>query len=92
METDYIIDFDRINELTQHPNDKGRTDDTYASITFNITKSILKSYMETYINRYSRHADNTKLVEIIETLRYNKILISKSDIRDRKINNILDDE
>ena len=41
------------------------------------------------MNKDSRHTNQSKLQEAIETLQYNKILISKADIRDTKINDII---
>ena len=42
------------------------------------------------MNKDSKRADNSKLIEAIETLEYNKILISKSTIRDNTIKSFLD--
>ena len=46
--------------------------------------------MEIYQGRYSRSSDGKKVDEVIETLHFNRILISKSDIRDGKIKEILE--
>jgi hypothetical protein len=47
--------------------------------------------MEIYQGRYSKRSDEKKSQEVIETLLYNGILISKADIRDGKLKNILDE-
>lgn len=90
MESDYIINFERINQLTSTIHD-GTSDIGLPYSVHSISKNIIKQYMEIFTNRHSRRADNTKLVEVIETLRFNGIILSKSDIRDIDINKILEE-
>lgn len=92
MESEYIIDFERLNELTSHENDnpssnQGGFGSMYIHST---TRKVIKEYMEIYQGRYRSKTDEKKVEEVIETLHYNRILISKSDIRDGKLKEILD--
>ena len=88
----YIIDFERINQLTSHQKD---TDEGYVPFhVFNTTRNLIKQYMETYQNyrnSSTRHRTVTdeQYQEAIEILHFNKILIDKSDIRDMKIDEVL---
>lgn len=54
-------------------------------------RKVIKDYLEIYMSRKSKRIDDEKVLEAIETLHYNGILISKSDIRDGKIKEILDE-
>ena len=92
MKSDYIIDLERINELTssQYDDPKGINQPLNQPYSLHsISKYIIKQYLEIYMNKDSRHSDKSKLIEAIETLEYNKILISKSTIRDNTINQLL---
>lgn len=87
----YIIDFERINELTAHPKDNALG--TYINTSvFSITKNLIKEYISVYEGRYSRRSDDDKVKESIAILKYNKILIDYSDIRDKKIEKILESD
>ena len=92
MESDYIIDFDRLNELTSHDNDSPSSNQTgFGSLYIHsITRKVIKEYMEIYQGRYNRSSDEKKVGEVIETLHFNRILISKADIRDGKIKKLLE--
>jgi hypothetical protein len=93
----YIIDFERINELTAHPKDD--PDSGYAPFyTYNTTRNLIKQYMEVYQSyrntsgrgRSLRGKEECeKYEEAVEILHFNKILISKSDMRDSKIDELL---
>jgi len=89
MKSDYIIDLERINQLTssQYDNQQKSFGEPYS--LHSISKNIIKQYLDIYMNKDSRHSDKSKLIEAIETLEYNKILISKSTIRDNTINQLL---
>ena len=94
-----IIDFDRLNFLTTHINDNPSS---YSGM-FNYSQSrkIIKVYMDIYLDYNSRskfqgfqgsQGPSTEEYETaVKTLRYNKILLDDSDIRDNKINKILDE-
>jgi len=91
MKSDYIIDFERINQLTStiHYDTSGKNHSGIPYSVHSISKNIIKQYLDIYMNKDSRHSDKSKLIEAIETLEYNKILISKSTIRDNTINQLL---
>lgn len=103
MQQDYIIDFERVNQLTAHPNDDPSKSGGFATpFTYSISRKILKEYLEIYIgynpsesykigNRTGK-VTKEQYDNIIETLKHNKILITSADIRDKKINSILDEE
>ena len=89
----YIIDFERINYLTSHPNDK--PEEGYLPLyIFNTTRSLIKQYMEIYQGYNSQngksHRSEEKYDEAVAILRYNKILLDESDIRNEKIEKILE--
>lgn len=88
----YIIDFDRINELcASHPSDKEGTYGTVAA--YSITKNLIKRYLEVYENRHAKRnrlSTDDEIQEAIDTLTYNKILITRADIRDQKIDKVLE--
>lgn len=103
MQQDYIIDFERVNQLTAHPNDDPSKSSGFAApFTYSISRKILKEYLEIYIgynpSESYKIGNRTRTVpieqynNIIETLKHNKILISSADIRNEKINSILDEE
>ena len=92
MKSDYIIDFERINELTTHPGDNRDKDSFMPTSVYSISKQIIKDYIRIWSEQEFRSSNTTdiKLQEVIDTLVYNKILIAKSTIRDKKINQILE--
>ena len=91
MESDYVIDLERLNKLTTHHNDNpNNTNNFGTSFAYSTTRGVIKEYMKIYLDKDSRKP-NLKLPEVIETLHYNGILVSKSDIRDGKIQSILND-
>ena len=91
MKSDYIIDFDRVNELTSHNNDSVVESPGFGSVFIHsMTRRLIKDYMEIYQGRYRGSSDKKKVEEVIETLHYNRILISKSDMRDNKIKEVLE--
>ena len=88
----YIIDFERINQLTSSPNDNPSSGGGYngPSFCYQISRKILKEYMEIYTDRISRRATtDEQFASIVETLRYNGILLTEADIRDRKLDKLL---
>src|ERR1035437_3235786 len=89
--SEYIIDFDRLNQLTVHPHDNpNNTGTVYGGVSyyFSITRKIIKEYMDIYMCNSPKISPEAYMTAI-ETLRYNKILLDKSDIRDNKINIVL---
>jgi hypothetical protein len=89
MKSDYIIDLERINQLTSSQYDDPKGINQPYSL-HSISKNIIKQYLDIFMNKDSRHSDKSKLIEAIETLEYNKIILSKSTIRDTKINDIIE--
>jgi hypothetical protein len=95
--SDYIIDFERVNELTtsiyDDPNDKSNPmlDGKFA---FSISRKVIREYLDNFnsYNPISTHSDliKDKVKHVIETLEYNGILLHKSTIRDKKIDKILE--
>lgn len=96
-----VIDFDRLNFLTTHVNDNpGSYGGMY---NYAQSRKIIKLYMDIYMDYNSPQKfqgfqgtqgsappkDQYDLA--VKTLRYNKILLDDSDIRDNKINKILDE-
>lgn len=89
MTSDYVIDFERINQLTTTAFDKENGSPIGPILGHGISKSIIKDYLQVYQGRDSKHLNQVKLQEVIDTLVYNKILISRADIRDGKIDEVL---
>lgn len=88
----YIIDFDRINELTTHPNDNpSNTLSIGTPYLYSHTRKILKEYIEIYMNHNTtvQWSDDRRYLQVCEILHYNRILVSQADIRDNKLNSIL---
>ena len=89
----YIIDFERLNQLSTHPNDKIDGSITGTNLPHGISRSIIKQYLETYnrltidnIRSELSDRESKKLQMIIDTLEYNGILVDK---RDKKIDQVL---
>jgi len=91
----YIIDLERINQLTSHPADAVALNQYTQSPVYSITKGLIKKYLEIFesrnfkSNRVATHSEED-IKEAILILRYNKILISEADMRDKKIIEILE--
>lgn len=86
----YLIDLERINELTApHPGDNSNA---YQPTTvFSVSKMLIKKWVEIWENRNSKTETDDKVKLAFENLRFNKILLSESDIRDKKLQFILDE-
>lgn len=80
----YIIDFERINQLTAHPSDA--PGQMGPLLHYKISRKYIDMYLEVY---YRGEKNGKKYDEAVNTLLYNKILI---DLRDQKIEKILQDE
>jgi hypothetical protein len=101
MTSDYIIDFERVNELTAHPNDDPSKTNGYATpFTYAISRKLLKEYIDIYVGydpsevykmgNKQRRVEPDQYENIVNTLKYNKVLISSADIRDKKIDKVLE--
>jgi len=85
----YIIDFERINELTLHPAD-GRDNSAYGPTSiYSVTKNLVKRYKDRN-RKKNRNYNDEEIQEAIDILIYNKILISPADIRNQKIDKVLE--
>ena len=87
----YILDLERINQLTApHPGDNNGYQPT---AVFSVSKSLIKKWVEIWENRSSRHSleNDDKVKSAFENLRFNKILLTEADLRDRKLDNLLSD-
>jgi hypothetical protein len=91
---EYVIDFDRVNELCTHPNDNPK-DGISGIFVKSLSRQVIKEYLSIYTDSITNHGkvskkyDDNVLENVIETLHFNKILVSKADIRDNKINQVL---
>ena len=89
---DYIIDFERVNQLTSSiyddPNDKSNPF-TEGKFAFSVSRKLIKEYLDRFSSMTERNAPDDKMQHIINTLEYNKIIVHKSTIRDQKIDEIL---
>lgn len=89
---DYIIDFERVNQLTSSiyddPNDKSNTF-TEGKFAFSVSRKLIKEYLDRFSSMTERNTPDDKMQHIINTLEYNKIIVHKSTIRDQKIDEIL---
>ena len=87
---DYIIDFDRVNRLTttiyDDPNDKSNPF-VAGKFAFSVSRKVIKEYIDIFHQSRNISSD---IEHIVNTLEYNGILIHKSTIRDKKINDILE--
>lgn len=88
--SDYIIDFERVNQLTtsiyDDPDDKSNPF-IGGKFAFSLSRKLIKEYIE----RFSLSTrDSEHLEHIVNTLEYNGILIHKSTLRDSKIKQILE--
>ena len=87
----YIIDFERVNELTttKQDNPKEGYSGTYQ---YGICRKMISMYLEIYHgDKVSNECRNINMDTIIDTLVYNRILITKGQLREEKINTILND-
>jgi hypothetical protein len=93
-----VLDFNRMNELCGDKNDptEGKTTGAYgAYIKYPATRSVLKDMASSYHKQMVMNGsikENDKNKYMIDTLRYNKILINvEQKKREDKINKLLDD-
>jgi hypothetical protein len=93
MKNNYIIDFDRVNQLTvsiyDDPNDTS-SPFSAGKFAFSLSRRIIKEYIDAFQSISKGDTISDKMEHIVNTLEYNGILIHKSTIRDRKINEILE--
>lgn len=91
---DYVIDMERINELSIHEGVNGNFAADPNSVIYSLNRRIIKDYLELYQQMVgSRNPEKFPTTEkehhIIKNLQYNRILLSKEDIRDVEIDKVL---
>lgn len=89
-----IIDFERVNYLTSSSGDesKSKTGGYSDTIIHSISKKIISNYLEMYFSYISANKMNVQEKDyeiVVKTLRYNKILLDESDIREKTIDKVL---
>ena len=97
--SDFVIDFERLNQLTSHQNDTTSSASFGQSFIYGISRKVLKEYMDIWTT-YNGITDSPRKGRITEgqykkaceTLRFNRILVTSSDLRDRIINQVLEDD
>lgn len=94
---DYIIDFDRVNELSSTKDDK--PEEGFMGVYhFNLSRKIVKEYLEIFSDFYIKGKligfTTEKLEHVIKTLTYNKILVDRSTtaLRDAKLDDLLKED
>lgn len=86
----YIIDLERVNELTApHPGDN--SGEYQPTAVFSVSKTLIKKWIEIWENRTSRTESDDRVKSAFDSLRYNKILLTEADLRDRKLDTLLND-
>ena len=90
---DFIIDFDRVNELSSTKDDNPN-EGHVGTYHFAISRKIVKQYLDIFVGdgQMSKSKHEEILPHVINTLIYNRILIHKATLRDNKIDKILEDE
>lgn len=89
----YIIDFNRVNQLSMHPKDTESSGPMGGILSpHGISRKIIKEYLDIYVTNTlatsrGRTVSDEKIQIVVDTLLYNGILI---DPRDHKLNQILD--
>ena len=88
MKSEYVIDFERLNELTTHPNDDPKGTTGFASgYCYTTTRKIIKDLVEIYTQfSKSNRITQEEYDMAVETLFYNGILVN---VRDKKIEEVL---
>jgi hypothetical protein len=86
----YVIDLERVNELTApHPGDNSNSYQPTA--VFSVSKMLIKKWIEIWESRTDRNQSDDRVQSAFESLRYNKILLTEADLRDRKLDNLIDE-
>jgi hypothetical protein len=92
--TDFVIDYERLNDLTCTKQDD--PEDGYTGkYLFSTSKTEIRNQIKLFtslsndINIETLGEKYVEAIFAINTLRYNKILLSKEDIRDTKLEKLL---
>jgi hypothetical protein len=94
MKSNYVIDFERVNQLTSSIYDDPNDDSSYlktGKFAFSVSRKLISNYLEQFSSFNSKTLIDDKVLHVIETLEYNGILVSKSTMRDNKINKIINE-
>lgn len=88
---DYIIDFERVNELTAHPYDDPEGGAmNMGRYAYPVSRKFIKAYLDEFSKCNMRDfTPNERWLRICKILHYNKVILSPSDIRDKKIEKAL---
>jgi hypothetical protein len=92
----YVIDFDRVNELTTSDRlDNNPLGSNYSTegrvITYSITKQILKDYIQVYRRLTEpnvRKTNEENIDKIFNVLCYNKVLVEYNHLSHKRQENI----
>ncbi len=96
--TDYVIDYDRINELTAHDNDK--PSEGYAGLFVKVARGTIRKHIKTYDDMVMKKSiseseiviKSPAIKHIINSLIYNRILINIDvEKRENVLEQLLDD-
>ena len=78
-----IINFERINQLTVHPSDNPSS----GTFCYSITRKLIKECIDIIQTKNSYSDDSYQTA--LDILKYNKIILDESDIRNDKLDNLL---
>lgn len=88
--SNYILDLERLNELSTHPNDGKKETPFESSVIYSLSRGFLKMALKKYEAQFSKHYMSCEEDEkIFKTLHYNKVILAPCEIRDEKITEIL---
>ena len=84
-----VIDLERINELSApHPGDNPGA--PIPTSVHSISKMLIKKWIDILESRSSTLETDDRVKSAFDNLRYNKILLTEADLRDRKLDTLLD--
>ena len=95
---DFVIDFERVNQLTSHKHDNP-TEGVNGSYCYSINRKVITQLIEIYMSHkffgYQKkgstvYTPEKEYLEAVEILHYNRVLISNADLRDKKLDSLLE--
>jgi hypothetical protein len=89
---DFIIDFDRVNELSSTKDDN--PNEGYGgTYHFATSRKIIREYIDIFLgeSKMSKAKHEEILPHVINTLVYDRPLIHQATLRDKQIDKILED-
>jgi hypothetical protein len=76
MKSDYVIDFERINQLTtsiyDDPNDKTNPFSN-GKFAFSVSRKIILNYLEQFQNLRSREEISDEMSHVLDTMEFQKV-------------------